>query len=102
MFRPLPMAITQSGSLLAGEVLRVLRPFGHELSLAGHLHRAFRFELEVEGAVRRFHNTAAVWRSGANFLGELAAPSGVSVYRVTGGRIDNGEFIRLDAGPESP
>ena len=77
------------------EMLTVIgvRPF--PLALGGHLHTRERIEFGTDGrAPTRFEQTAAV--VGPAGPGWLTMASGVTVYRVSNGRISAGEFVRLD------
>jgi predicted MPP superfamily phosphohydrolase len=97
---PAPSLITVHGRTVfrhtvsnAAEVLAVLRKRHHVLALGGHLHAAERVVYEIEGQRTRFHLAAAV--IGPSNPGGLRFPSGVTLYRVRGGEIDDGKFIPL-------
>ena len=67
---------------------------GHDwpLALGGHMHT--RESIRYESAVgTRFHQAAAVV---GPTDGVVPASSGVTLYRVSAGVIDDGEFLRLD------
>jgi 3',5'-cyclic AMP phosphodiesterase CpdA len=97
---PAPTVITVKGRTVfrhtvsnAAVVLAVLRKRRHVLALGGHLHAAERVEYEVEGVRTRFHQSAAVVApSGA---AGLRFPSGLTVYTVRAGEIDDGRFVPL-------
>jgi 3',5'-cyclic AMP phosphodiesterase CpdA len=76
------------------EVLARFKRHQHTLALGGHFHARESLEFEMEGGRSRFHQAAAVVgkRSGGGF--ELK--SGVTVYEVRAGKIDDGRFIPLD------
>lgn len=75
----------------AGEVLAILNRYNHVLSLAGHDHarQTFRFE----GLKTKFDQAAAV--IGIAYLPFVTPPSGVTVYQVNNGVIEEGKFIPL-------
>ncbi len=75
------------------DVLVRLQAHRHSLALGGHNHAYERLELQPGTAKTRFHQTAAVV---GPTRGNLPSPSGVTLYRVTGDAIDDGEFIGLD------
>jgi len=76
----------------AQEVLTLLKDHNYPLALAGHYH--FQQKFSVEGLPTRFEQTAAV--VGPAEEGNIYMPSGVTVYHVKDGKIDEGKFIRLD------
>ena len=97
---PAPSLITVKGRTVfrhtvsnAADVLAVLRKHRHVLALGGHLHAAERVAYEIEGLRTRFHLTAAVVAP-SNVAG-LRFPSGITLYTVRGGEIDDGRFIPL-------
>ncbi|MGH7560451.1 MAG: metallophosphoesterase [Gemmatimonadales bacterium] len=74
----------------------ILAIVGHRrlaIALGGHMHRREALHLPVDGALLRFHQAAAVV-AGAVLAG-VRAPSGITVYRVRGGRVDDGTFVPL-------
>jgi len=77
----------------AVEVISILNRYHYVLALAGHDHarELFRFE----GLKTRFDQAAAVIGPGG-FIPPIESPSGVTVYQVTNGVIEEGKFIRLD------
>jgi hypothetical protein len=81
----------------AGRVLAVLATRDHRLALGGHIHHVERLEREREGRPLRFATAAAVVAP-VNSAGQVF-PSGVTVYRVRGGVIDAGTFVRMDPAP---
>ncbi|MGE5106181.1 MAG: metallophosphoesterase [Sphingobacteriales bacterium] len=76
----------------AQEVLAILKNNNFPLALAGHYHYQQKFSLE--GVQTRFEQTAAI--IGPSEEGIIKMPSGVTLYHVTNGKIDEGKFIRLD------
>ena len=76
----------------AQEVLAILSPHNYPLALAGHHHMQQKFTME--GVQTRFEQTAAV--IGPSDGGGLDHPSGVTLYHVVNGVIDEGRFIHLD------
>lgn len=76
----------------AQEVLAVLKNNNFPLALAGHHH--FQQKFSFEGVQTRFEQTAAV--IGPSEEGIIKMPSGVTLYHVVNGKIDEGKFIRLD------
>lgn len=76
----------------AQDVLAILQHHNYPLALAGHYHYQQKFSLE--GISTRFEQTGAV--IGPSAEGIINMPSGVTLYHVTNGKIDEGKFIRLD------
>lgn len=83
----------------AADVLRVLRTRRHVLALGGHLHLRERLRFEIDGVQTRFEQSAAIVGPRSNANQSLNFTSGVTVYRVTGTNIDDGEFVPLEAKP---
>ena len=95
---PAPTAITVRGKTSfrhavsnAGEILKRLQGHPYDLALGGHMH--VREQLRFEGSPIRFYQTAAV--VGPSEGSGLVLSSGLTVYRVRGGRIDDGQFVRF-------
>ena len=93
---PAPTAITVRGKTSfrhavsnAGEVIARISGHPYDLALGGHMH--VREQLRFEGTPIRFFQTAAV--VGPSEGGGLKLSSGVTVYHVKGGKIDDGRFI---------
>ena len=84
----------------AADVLRVLRTRRHLLALGGHVHLRERIMFEVEGVQTRFEQAAAIVGPRPNANKTLNFRSGVTVYRVKGAGIDDGEFVPLDVTPQ--
>jgi predicted phosphodiesterase len=76
----------------AQEVVAILSQHNYPLALAGHHHLQQKFTME--GVQTRFEQTAAV--IGPSDEAGLHHPSGVTLYHVVNGVIDEGRFIRLD------
>ena len=76
----------------AAEVMAILNNHNYPLALSGHLHYQQRFSMA--GVQTRFEQTGAVIgpseESGFHF------PSGIVVYNVKDGKIDEGHFVPLD------
>jgi Icc protein len=96
---PAPTAITVRGKTSfrhavanAGEIIARLTARPYDLALGGHMH--VRETLRFEGIPIRFYQGAAV--VGPSDGAGLAFASGVVVYRVTGGKIDDGTFVPLE------
>ncbi len=77
----------------AHEIITILQTHPFPLALAGHHHARQWFFLETEGQQTRFEQTAAVVAPGAE--GAFKIPSGVVVYTVNNGEIDEGYFVKL-------
>lgn len=95
---PAPTAITVAGKTSfrhsvsnAGEIIALLtgRPF--DLALGGHMH--VRETLRYEGTPIRFFQSAAV--VGPSDGAGLNFTSGIVVYRVKNGQVDDGTFLPL-------
>jgi hypothetical protein len=83
----------------AADVLRVLRTRRHVLALGGHVHLRERIAFEVDGVQTRFEQASAIVGPRPNANQSLTFRSGVTVYRVNGRGIDEGEFVPLDGTP---
>jgi predicted MPP superfamily phosphohydrolase len=101
---PAPTLITVKGRTVfrhtvsnTPEVLAVLRKRRHVLALGGHIHAGERVEYEIEGVRTRFHQGAAIIEAAglSSQAAGLRFPSGITIYTVRGGEIDNGRFIPL-------
>jgi len=80
----------------AREVLTELRQHRYTLALAGHFHMREKLFFETAGVQTRFHLTSAVRDDLPDVTG-LRMISGVTLYRVSDGDIDDGTFIPLDS-----
>ena len=97
---PAPSLITVKGKTVfrhtvsnAAEVLAVLRKRRHVLALGGHFHAAEQVVYEIDGQRTRFNLAAAI--VGPSNSAGLHFPSGITLYRVRDGVIDEGHFIAL-------
>ena len=97
---PAPSLITVRGKTVyrhtvsnAGEVLSVLRQRRLVLALGGHFHAAEKVVYEIDGVRTRFNLAAAI--VGPTNSNGLRWPSGVTLYTVRDGVIDDGTFIPL-------
>jgi hypothetical protein len=97
---PAPTLITINGKTNfrhtvsnAPDVLAVLRKHRHVLALGGHMHVYEHLEYEFDGVKTRFHQASAIVaptdEAGFRFR------SGVTLYTVRNGEIDNGRFVPL-------
>ena len=77
----------------AAEVIARIAPHPYPLALGGHMH--VREQLRYEGVATRFFQAAAV--VGPSNGAALNFPSGIVVYRVHAGTIDDGTFVALGA-----
>ncbi len=95
---PAPTAITVRGKTSfrhsvsnAGDIIAMMKGHPFDLALGGHMH--VREMLQYEGTPIRFFQSAAVVGpsdgAGINFR------SGIVVYRVKNGRVDDGTFLPL-------
>ncbi len=82
----------------AAEVLGRLRGFRYPLALGGHIHAREAISYETAGVRTRFEQAAAVVGPADEGYPVL---SGITLYRVRGRQIDQGEFIPLDEVNES-
>jgi hypothetical protein len=71
-----------------------------EIAFGGHMHRREELRLITPAGALRFNQTAAIVGPASDDP-PLGAVSGITLYRVDGGRVDGGTFIPLDPiGPE--
>ena len=75
----------------AHEVLDRVKGHPYLIALGGHMH--VREQLRYDGIPTRFHQTAAVVGPAAG--AGLTFPSGITVYHVRHGQVDDGRFVRL-------
>jgi hypothetical protein len=68
-----------------------------EIALGGHMHTSESLAIDTDKGRVRFHQTAAV--VGPSEAAGLKLVSGVTLYRVRDGRVDDGTFIPLTSGP---
>ena len=97
---PAPTLITVNGKTVlrhtvsnAAEVLAVLRKRHHVLALGGHFHAAEKLVYAIDGGRTHFDLAAAIIAP-TNTAG-LYFPSGVTLYSVRNGVIDDGRFVPL-------
>ncbi len=98
---PAPTLITVNGRTtyrhVVDNVADVMRAVGtrpYAIALAGHVHIGERIAFELGGRVMRFHQGAATVSNSA--AGPFLFPSGVTLYRLTDGVVDDGTFIPLE------
>lgn len=65
-----------------------------EIGLGVHFHTRETLTYQTQGPRLRFYQTAAV--VGPNPVPGMAMASGVTLYRVRGGTVDDGTFLPLD------
>ena len=102
---PAPSLITVDGQTRyrhtvgnAREVLAELRQHRFDLALSGHFHMREKLFFESHGAQTRFYMTSSVRDDSLDRSG-LDMISGVTLYRVSTGVIDDGTFIPLSSAP---
>lgn len=102
---PAPSVITVNGETRyrhtvgnTREVLSELRQHRFDLALSGHFHAREELFFESHGVKTRFHMAPAVRDDSLDRSG-LDMISGVVLYRVAMGEIDDGTFIPLDSVP---
>ena len=78
----------------AHELVDLISSHPYPIALSGHYHVRQVFWMETEGEKTRFEQTAAVVES--SIEGNQVMPSGVTLYTVKDGKIDEGRFILLD------
>lgn len=66
-----------------------------DIALGGHMHRREVLRFETASGTRRFAQTAAVVGPGRSD-GPMGIRSGITLYRVRQGHVDDGTFIPLD------
>jgi len=71
-----------------------------EIALAGHVHHRESLALQLADRVMRFHQAAAV--TGNASKAGLLLPSGVTLYTVRDGRVDDGRFVPIGIVDERP
>jgi 3',5'-cyclic AMP phosphodiesterase CpdA len=96
---PAPSVITVNGKSQfrhsvsnAREILTLVGMSRYAIALGGHMH--VREQLRYAGIPLRFYQTAAVVGPGGS--GVLPFPSGITVYRVKNGVVDDGMFLPID------
>ena len=78
----------------AHELVDLISAHPYPIALSGHYHVRQIFWLETESQKTRFEQTAAVVEAVKE--GNQTMPSGVTLYTVKDGKIDEGRFIRMD------
>lgn len=66
-----------------------------EIALGGHMHRREFLRYETASGTRRFAQTAAVVGP-VRGEGQMGIRSGITVYRVRQGKVDDGTFVPLE------
>ncbi len=77
----------------ANEVISIMKNNSYPLALGGHHHFSQQFTYDAVGQRTRFHQTAAV--IGPTTGGDLTMPSGITLYTVENGKINDGKFIPI-------
>jgi hypothetical protein len=77
------------------EVLGAMRGHPYVLALGSHMHAPEHASFMSDGVELRSEVSAAI--VGGQEVGPVIIPSGLTLYRVRGGKIDAGQFVRLDA-----
>jgi hypothetical protein len=76
------------------EVLEAMRGHDYVLALGSHMHSAEHVSFVSDGVQLRSEVSAAI--VGGSEVGPLILPSGFTLYTVRDGKIDAGQFLRLD------
>ena len=79
------------------DVMRVIGAHRWEIALGGHVHFREVLALDLGGRAMRFHQSAATISDTP--AGPFRMPSGVTVYTVRGGRVDDGRFVPFGTVP---
>ena len=77
----------------ATEIEDILRGHAYPIALSGHNHFRQVFWMETQGQKTRYEQAAAVVEELKK--GNQIMPSGVTLYTVKDGKIDEGRFIRM-------
>lgn len=78
----------------AEEVIDLIHPHPYPLALAGHYHARQVFWFESSNQKTRFEQTGAV--AEASKHSDEPLPSGVTLYKISNGKIEEGKFLPLD------
>ena len=78
----------------AMDIMTILKDYNYVLSLAGHFHQRQISRFEVKGKQTRYEQASSVIAPYTR--GPYQVPSGITVYTVKNGIIDEGRFIDLD------
>jgi hypothetical protein len=76
------------------DVIQAMRGHRYVLALGSHMHSAEHSSFVSDGVQLRSDVSAAI--VGPNDLGAMILPSGFTLYTVHDGKIDEGQFFRLD------
>jgi hypothetical protein len=76
------------------DVLAAMRGHHYVLALGSHMHAPERSSFVTDGVQVRSEVSAAI--VGGQEIGPVIIPSGFTLYTVRGGKIDAGQFFRLD------
>jgi hypothetical protein len=82
------------------DVLAALRGHRYVLALGSHMHAPERSSFVSDGVQLRSEVSAAI--VGGQELGPVIIPSGFTLYTVRDGKIDAGQFVRLDSPSVKP
>ncbi len=82
------------------ELLAALGSRRLEIALGGHMHVAESLLYQTALGLTRFHQTGAVVAPSS--VGGMKMLSGVTLYRVRAGKVDNGAFLPLDPPATTP
>ncbi len=77
----------------AMDVMTLLDDYNFPVALSGHYHASQQFTIDANKKKIKFYQTGAV--VGPSETGIIKMPSGVTLYTVENGRIDDGKFILL-------
>jgi Calcineurin-like phosphoesterase len=81
----------------AKAVIAAVGAHPYAIALAGHVHIGERITFQLDGRTMRFHQGAATVSDSP--AGPFTFPSGVTVYRLTDGVVDEGTFVPLERAP---
>ena len=76
------------------DVIAAMRGHRYAVALGSHMHAPEHVSFVSDGVQLRSDVSAAI--VGGNDLGALSVPSGFTLYTVRDGKIDAGQFFRLD------
>jgi Icc protein len=77
----------------AMDVMALLNDYNFPMALSGHYHASQQFTIDGAKKKIKFYQTGAV--VGPSETGIIKMPSGVTLYTVENGKIDDGKFIVL-------
>jgi predicted MPP superfamily phosphohydrolase len=77
----------------AGDVMALMNDYNYPMALSGHYHSSQQFVIDGLKKRVKFYQTGAV--VGPSNVGVITSPSGVTLYTVDNGKIDDGKFILL-------